>query len=66
MSTDNEKPSTDETEQKALAIGERLMTMHPFMQIGQVDVGDGGGLGGRGGCIEASATAHAAALDDHA
>lgn len=41
MSTDNEKPSTDETEQEALAIGERLMTMHPFMQIVQVDVVDG-------------------------
>jgi hypothetical protein len=40
MNTDNEKPSTT-VEQLALSIGERLMNLHPIMQIKQVDVIDG-------------------------
>ncbi len=45
--TGNKKPSTDEIEHKALAIGERLMNLHPAMQIKQVDVVDGVVLVGR-------------------
>lgn len=42
MSAGNEKPSTtDALELRAMAIGERLMNLHPFMQIKQVDVVDG-------------------------
>lgn len=42
MSADNEKPSTtDALELRAMAIGERLMRLHPYMQIKQVDVVDG-------------------------
>jgi hypothetical protein len=49
MNAGNEKPSTDEIEQKALAIGERLVKTHPAMQIKQVDVVDGVVLVGRVG-----------------
>jgi hypothetical protein len=46
MNADKEKPSTTD-EQVALAIGERLMNLHPAMQIKQVDVVDGVVLVGR-------------------
>lgn len=42
MNTSKEKPSTtDALELRAMAIGERLMRLHPSMQIKQVDVVDG-------------------------
>lgn len=38
MNTSKEKPSTtDALELRAMAIGERLMRLHPSMQIKQVD-----------------------------
>ncbi len=40
MTTKNE-PLTDNLEEKAKAIGKRLMELHPFMQIKQVEVIDG-------------------------
>lgn len=46
MNAGKEKPSTTD-EQVALAIGERLMNLHPAMQIKQVDVVDGVVLVGR-------------------
>jgi hypothetical protein len=48
MNTDKEKPSTT-VEQLAHSIGERLMRLHPAMQIKQVDVVDGVVLVGRVG-----------------
>lgn len=42
MNTDNKKPSADAIEQLALAIGERLVALHPFMRIKRVDVIDDG------------------------
>ncbi len=39
--TEIKKPLTDDLEEKAKAIGERLMKLHPFMQIKQVDVVEG-------------------------
>jgi hypothetical protein len=41
MNAGKEKPSTTD-EQVALAIGERLLNLHPFMQIKHVDVIDDG------------------------
>lgn len=42
MAAGDKKPSTEDAlEQQALAIGERLMQMHSFMQIRTVDVVDG-------------------------
>jgi len=42
MAAGDKKPSTEDAlEQEARAIGERLLTMHPFMQIRKVDVVDG-------------------------
>jgi hypothetical protein len=41
MSADKKTPSTDEIEQEARAIGERLMERHRFMQVRKVDVIDG-------------------------
>lgn len=38
MMTNNKKPLTDVVEQKARAIGERLMKMHAFMDIRRVEV----------------------------
>lgn len=44
MNTGKKTPSntTDELLKRALAIGERLMNLHPFMQIKHVDVIDDG------------------------
>jgi len=42
MDTSKQKPlKADDVEEKAKAIGERLMKLHPFMNIKQVDVVDG-------------------------
>lgn len=38
---EKQKPPADDLEEKAKAIGKRLMERHPFMQIRQVDVVEG-------------------------